>query len=359
MPMRSRSTSERTVGTQEKVSFLGSRAAYGDLPDEVDVKQTHMSWVFMAGDVVYKLKKPVKYPFLDFSTVAAREADCREEVRLNQRLAPNIYLGIVALTLESGTKLALNGAGPMVDWLVKMRRLPEDRMLDRAVERNTITRADVESVADVLATFYGQAEPADLAPQDYVARFARDHAENVSVLTTPMFDLPRETVSAVLRATGDFLAAEQDTLMYQVRQGLVVEGHGDLRPEHICLLDPPVVIDCLEFNRGLRLIEPFEELAVLGLECERLGAAWIGDLVNERCARALGRMPSDRLLSFYTTFRATLRARLALAHLLEPTPRERDKWVPLAMEYLRIAERASSSMYPRAAQQSIRPHGSV
>ncbi len=95
---------------------------------------------------VLKLKKPVKYPFLDFSTIAAREFNCREEIRLNRRLAPDTYIGVVPLTLEPDGKLALNGVGEVVDWLVKMRRLPADRMLDSAIKNGTITRVEVEEV---------------------------------------------------------------------------------------------------------------------------------------------------------------------------------------------------------------------
>jgi aminoglycoside phosphotransferase family enzyme len=357
--MRSRSENTRAVDTQEKVAFLGSPAAYPGGPVEVDVIETHMSWVFLANNSVFKLKKPVKYPFLDFSTVAAREADCRLEVHLNQRLAPGIYLCVVALTLEANATLSLNGTGKVVDWLVKMRRLPADRMLDQAIERCTLIQAEVERVADVLADFYRRAQPADLTPQEYVAQFAHEQAKNASVLTMPIFDLSRETVLTVLKATGDFIAQEPPTLTNRMRDGHVVEGHGDLRPEHICLLDPPVVIDCLEFNRRLRFVDPFDELAFFGLECTRMGAAWIGDLVTERCGRALGDRPSDRLIAFYTTFRASLRARLALAHLLEPNPREPDKWVPRARQYLAIAEQASVRIFPPEAPRSTPHRGNV
>lgn len=357
--MRSRSSGAQAVGLEEKVAFLGSRAAYPEPSPRVDVEETHMSWVFLAGGTVFKLKKPVKYPFLDFSTIAAREVNCREEVRLNRRLAPDTYLGVVPLTRESDGKLAFNGGGQVIDWLVKMRRLPADRMLNRAIERGTVTRAKVEAVADLLAAFYGRAEPADLTPQEFIAGFVHELAENESVLTLPVFDLPHATVNLVLKATRDFVARDSQVLTDRVRKGCVVEGHGDLRPQHVCLVDPPVIIDCLEFNRKLRLVDPFEELVFLGLECERLGAFWVGNLVVKRCADALGGPPPDRLLAFYTAFRASLRARLALAHLLEPKPREPEKWVPLAKQYLAIAERVSSRMAPREAQQSSLPRGSA
>jgi len=357
--MRSGSNNWRAIDTRQKVDFLRSPAAYPGNLAEVDVIETHMSWVFLAGNWVFKLKKPVKYPFLDFSTVAAREADCRTEVLVNQRLAPDIYLGVVALTLEGGRKLALNGSGQVIDWLVKMRRLPSNRMLDQAIVRGTLSRADVESVADVLADFYRHAEPADLRPEEYVMGFTDEQTKNASVLTMPTFDLPRETVSKVLETTGIFIAQESKTLADRVRDSQVVEGHGDLRPEHICLLVPPVIIDSLEFNRRLRFVDPFDELAFLGLECGRLGSSWIEDLIMERCSRALGGMPSDRLIAFYTTFRALLRARLLLVHLLEPEPREPGKWIPLARQYLGIAERASVRIFPQGVPRSTALRDSV
>lgn len=243
----------------------------------------------------------------------------------------------------------------MTDWLVKMRRLPTDRMLDRAIEQGTVTRIEVEAVADALAAFYEEVEPADLTPQEFVAGFVEGLAESETVLIMPQFDLPQATVSMVLKAAQDFIAASSGLLMDRVQQGHVVEGHGDLRPEHVCLMDPPVIIDCLEFNRRLRLVDPFDELTYLGLECERLGASWIGTILADRHNDA----PSDRLLAFYTVYRACLRARLALAHLLEPEPRKPEKWVPLARQYLAIAEQASSRMAPQEAPQSTPPHDST
>lgn len=343
----SQSGGTRDVGLKEKVAFLGSSATYPEPPPRVDREETHMSWVFLAGDTVFKLKKPVKYPFLDFSTIDAREFNCREEIRLNRRLAPDTYLGVVALTLEADGTLALGGKGKAIDWLVKMQRLPADRMLDRAIEEGSVNRAEIEAIADVLAAFYEEVEPADLKPQEYVAGFVEELAENEAVLTMPQFDLPHATVSKVLKAAGDFISRDSGLLMDRVQKGHVVEGHGDLRPEHVCLMDPPVIIDCLEFNHRLRLVDPFDELSYLGLECELLGASWIGATLARRHDDA----PPDRLLAFYTVYRACLRARLALAHLLEPEPRKPKKWVPLARQFIAIAERAIPRLVPQRAPQ--------
>ena len=176
-----------TVSTAEKVAFLGSPEAYPYRPHRVDVTETNMSWVFIAGDRVYKLKKPVRYPFLDFRTLAAREANCREEVRLNRRLAPDDF-GVVPLTKKRADGLALDGRGEVVDWLVEMRRLPEGLMLDRAILEHTVERdrgdLRIDAVASLLIAFYRACPPADIAPSTYVERFAHEHAINEACSAT-------------------------------------------------------------------------------------------------------------------------------------------------------------------------------
>jgi uncharacterized protein len=328
------------VSIDEKVRFLRTGAVYASCPRVVDVKETHMSWVFVAGDRVYKLKKPVHFPFLDFRTLAARENNCREEVRLNRRLAPDVYLGVVSLTVDENSRFAIAGGGKVVDWLVEMRRLPDELMLDQAILRHTIEHdgsGRLDAIADLLIGFYRDSPPIDISPSAYVEQFAREHAINEAVLCDPRFKLDGAQVSDVVARVR--LGIEQGApLKHRAKQGRIVEGHGDLRSEHVCLSDPPVIIDCLEFSHALRLVDPFDELTFLTLECDFLGAGWVGEHIMERCAEGLDDMPAPYLLEFYWTYRACLRARIALAHLLEPNPRTPEKWVPRARRYLQLAQ---------------------
>jgi aminoglycoside phosphotransferase family enzyme len=328
------------VSIDEKVRFLRTGAAYASCPQVVDVKETHMSWVFVAGDRVYKLKKPVHFPFLDFRTLAARENNCREEVRLNRRLAPDVYLGIVSVTVDENGRLAIAGVGEVVDWLVEMRRLPDELMLDQAILRHRIEHdgsGRLDAVADLLIGFYRASPPIDISPSAHVEQFAREHAINEAVLCDPRFELDGAQVRDVVARVRHGI--EDGTLLKnRVMQGHVVEGHGDLRPEHVCLSDPPVIIDCLEFSHALRVVDPFDELIFLTLECELLGSGWVGEHILERCSEGLSDTPAPHLLEFYWNYRACLRARIALAHLLEPNPRTPEKWVPLARRYLQLAQ---------------------
>jgi uncharacterized protein len=326
----------KCVTTAEKVRFLASLEAYPGSTGPVRVEETHMSWVFLVDEQVYKLKKPVCYPFLDFTTIEARETNCREEVRLNRRLAPEVYLGVVALNIGADGNFAIDGDGEIVDWLVRMRRLPAERMLDRSIAEGTVDEMHVDAVARELSEFYGRAAAEDMDGAEYVRRFDHEHAVTRDVLTNRGFDLDRSRVDQVLSSIekqldGSGLVGKRAEL------GKIVEGHGDLRPEHICLLDPPAIIDCLEFSRQLRLVDPVDELVFLWLECERLEAGWVGERILDSCAECLKEEPSDELISFYWAYRGCLRARLSLVHLLESDTRKPLKWLPQARHYIELA----------------------
>lgn len=328
------------VPLEDKVAFLSSPRAYAGFEGEVEVKETHMAWVFLTRERVYKLKKPVEYNHRDCHLLRDRAFLCHEEVRLNRRLAPEVYLGVAALRQDAGGRLEIGGVGEVVDWLVVMKRLPESLMLDVALSQGTVTHARITRVADRLSGFYQGLEPAEMSVETYLEHFTQELDRNRDVITDARFSLAGDGVSPMLDRLDRLVDQEPDLLGERARQGRIVEGHGDLRPEHVCLSEPPVVIDGLEFSRSLRLVDPFDELSFLGLECDRLGAAWIGDLLVNVCARTLMDWPDRRLLAFYTAYRACLRARLSLAHLLEPDPRTPDKWEPQAREYLALAQQA-------------------
>lgn len=340
------------IGLKEKVAFLSRPEAYAEAPARVERHETHMSWVFLTDAFAWKLKKPVQHPFLDYRSLAQRRHFCEEELRLNRRLAPTVYLDTVPLTCGAGDALQLGGKGEIVDWLVRMRRLPAARMLDAALARQAADPGEVAGVASHLAAFFVKAMPAPLPVEAYLGRFTHELALNRGTLHDGAYGLPHEVPLAVLDTLETFLVEERGTLLERLRSGRIIEGHGDLRPEHVFLGDPPAVIDCIEFDRALRLLDPFEELAFLAMECALIpGGAWAGRLILERCATLLGERPPDRLLAFYTAFRACLRARLSVAHLQEPEPREPTKWQPRALRYLASAEAACATLRrPRATR---------
>lgn len=294
-----------------------------------------MSWVFLAGDRVYKLKKPVRFPYLDYSTLAKREAACRAELALNRRLAPDVYEAVTPLT-RTARGLAIGG-GEVVDWLVVMRRLDESQTLEHAIETHTLEAAQLDRVVTTLVDFYRRARPVFASPATLVGHWRRNRAYNKQVLLDPGLNMPAGLVRRIDRAQRLFLERRAHLIAGRARDRAIVDGHGDLRPEHIWLTDPVTIIDCLEFDPSLRAVDPFDEIANLCIECERLGGAWAGEHIKRRAIHALRDHLNEQLFTFYRCSRATLRARLTIAHMLEPNPRTPEKWPRRAREYLAIA----------------------
>jgi len=324
------------VSLDEKVAFLRRTTSYASPVRQVTRLETHMSWVFLAGEEVYKLKKPLRFPYLDFSTLARREAACRAELTLNRRLAPNVYKAVLPMRWSS-RGLAIGGPGDIVDWLVAMRRLDRRQTLEYALQTGRLATWQLDRLVSTLTNFYRHASAIFVSRETHLRGWYRSLAYNKSVLLDPRLALPAGLVRWVDRAQRRFLDERSVLIADRVRHRQIVDGHGDLRPEHIWLGDPVRIIDCLEFNPSLRAVDPFDEIAFLCIECERLGGAWAGEYIKRRVRLTLSGGLSEELFTFYRCHRATLRARLTIAHLLEPNPRTVEKWPRLARTYLRLA----------------------
>ena len=320
-----------------KVAFLSRPESYPGSVGAIERIETHMAWVFLAGDRAYKLKKPVRFSFLDYSTLDARRWICQEEVRLNRRLAPDVYLGTVALTQNPDGALELAGDGDPVEWLVAMRRLPPDRMLDHAVRARPVAPAEVAPVASLLADFFTRAAPEPVDPEQYVDALREAVVNNRGELAVHVRGRDAETVSAVSEMLTGFLETHPELLEERAAARRIVEGHGDLRPDHVFLGPPPAVIDCIEFSRAFRVQDPADELAGLAVELERLGAPALGAAFIETYRKRSGDAPPELLLRFYSAHRALLRARLAIAHL-EDEGADRERWLGLGRSTLALAK---------------------
>jgi uncharacterized protein len=321
----------------EKVEFLKQANIYPDTT-KVEAVETHMSWVFLTDHKVYKLKKPVCYQFLDFRTIEARYKFCQEEVKINQTLAPGVYLGVIPITFQQGEYLQLKGNGEIVDWLVKMKRLPEEFMLQTVLKTGKVRNDWVQKIAEILTDFYLTSSPVKVDPHQCRQQIIKDIELNSTELLRSEFNLPK---SMILNITMDllyFVVKHFDIIYNRVEEGKVVETHGDLKPEHICLAPKPVIIDRLEFNRDLRIMDIAEELSYLALECEMLSSPATGQLFfNVYKWKSHDQIP-DVLIFFYKAKKALLRARLTIRHLLEKKYlKDENKWRNRSAAYLQMA----------------------
>lgn len=326
-----------TLALQRKVDFLCRPDSYPEGSSSVELVQTHACYVFLTDRFVYKLKKPVQRAFLDFRTLAARRHDCEEETRLNRRLAPDVYLGIVPLCLSPRAGLQLGGEGEIVEWLVHMRRLPTALMLDHAIRRGAVSTAAVEAFTAVLTDYYRRSHAVELGPEDYRLRYRRDVEASRNALVDADYGLDRQQIEDISQIQLEVLDIDAPLFARRVRAGRIIDCHGDLRPEHVCTSEPPVFIDCLEFKREFRLLDPVDELSYLALECEYQGAPSVGETVLEFYRE---RMPDPfpaRLADFHKAYRGTLRAKLAAWHLQDGHPAERSHWLSRARDYLALA----------------------
>ena len=330
--------SPAAVALADKIRFLSWPGAYPHRPRQVRVTETHMSCVFLTGSLVFKLKKPVRYPFLDFTTLEARRRYCRTELRLNRRLAGDVYRRLVPLRLGADGELSLGGAGEVVEWLIEMEELPASEMLDNRLAEGRVGSDDVVAVAEMLGRFYAAGKPQVRDGRLYLRHLRKEGKVNRALLLREGWSTRSDRTEAVIGRVEALLEHWTPTILERIAEGRIVEGHGDLRPEHICLRHPLATIDCLEFDREMRILDPYDEVNYLGLECEKLGAGWIRPLLLATLEETLGNRPDPRLINTYAAFRAVLRARICMAHLLDPQPMQPERWPAEARAYLDLAE---------------------
>jgi aminoglycoside phosphotransferase family enzyme len=333
-------TTAGDVAIAEKMRFLSDPGSYPGRERRVEVIETHFSWVFLTSRHAYKLKKPAAGEGYDFRTIAARRRNAIAEVNLNRRLAPKIYLGVVALTRRPGGMLSLGGPGRPVDWLVKMVRLRADRMLDRRLSDGVWHYGEIEAVAARLAAFFADARR---VIQPYPRQKAQLRAEllrSLATLSHACDPALRAPAAYVVRTLDAFLAHRAALFRRRVNERRLIDGHGDLRPEHIYVAGVPVVIDCVEFRPDLRRLDPISEIAFLALECGRFGSTPIAPRLIRRYRNRSGDTPPPSLISFYAAFNAVIRARLAVEHISQPISRTPEEWICRAKSYLAIALKA-------------------
>ena len=290
----------------------------------VTLHATHASWVFVAGDDVWKVKRPVDFGFLDFRTPDDRRRFCEAEVRLNRRLAPDVYLGVEPVrATAAGLELGA-GAGPVVDWAVHMRRLPDEASAEALLAREALDPGRLEGLAARLAAFLEEAPRADAhgAPAALGASVAENFAQVApfvgDLVAADTFEETRAFQTAALAAGADRFAA-------RVAEGRIRDGHGDLRLEHVYFLPgpsavaEPTVIDCIEFNDRFRCGDAAGEAAFLAMELEAARRPDLAAGFLARFAEASGDIGLYGVLDFYLSYRAFVRGKVACFVAADPT----------------------------------------
>lgn len=307
------------------IHALSRPEAYPHAVDKVEVHQTHISVVFLAGPYAYKVKKSVNLGFLDFSTLDKRKDFCEEEVRLNRRLAPQVYLRVVPITgpdlpatEEDPLEIRMGGQGKVVEWAVQMKRLPADATLEARLERNDVTVKQLRDLAERLAEFHRRAESSphiwSFGRYAVVAQNARENLAQAEPLvgatvSAMVFERVRSLTEAHLTQCHDWIEARAEA-------GLPRDTHGDLHLDHVYLFpgEPPpndlVIIDCIEFSDRFRFADPIADMAFLVMDLKFHGRRDLASAFAEAYFRARPDSAGQQLLPFYAAYRAVVRAKV-------------------------------------------------
>lgn len=295
------------------VAFLLKPESYSHPVEDVQLVQTHISFVFLAGEYVYKWKKPVNFGFLDFSTLEKRKFYCEQELALNRRLCPDLYLDVVTIN-DDGGQYSLNGLGAVTEYGVRMARMPEERMMVKVIADGGLSTAEIDRIVDVLVPFYRQADGSEA-----INAFGRVEAVAVNVLEnfsqTEAFvgqgALSREQFDRIGAYARAFL---QDEMRFERRRttGRIRDCHGDLYSANICLTDPVRIFDCIEFNERFRYSDVAADVAFLAMDLDFHGLPELSSYFIERFIRESEDTGLMEMLDFYKCYRAMVRGKINL-----------------------------------------------
>jgi len=328
-------------------------AFYPEPPEKVELVQTHISYVFIAGAFVYKLKKAVRFSFIDCTDLERRRHLCDEEIRLNRRLAPDVYIGMFPI-FRAGQDFVLgdksSGHSMAVDYVLKMRRLPAERMLDRVVARREADPAIIRTLASVIVNFYRGASSAQASRYATAAELWRlVIGETIDMERTVSLSLAAKDLASIDNYCRGFIASHWKMLNARAKAGRVREGHGDLRCEHICIEEGKIsIFDCVEFSERLRTCDLASEIAFLAMDLDRLGAPDLADELVGAVAESTQDEELPLLTPFYKCYRAIIRGVVESlrSRQAETEDRERKSAVALASQYFSLARRYAIDAAP-------------
>jgi aminoglycoside phosphotransferase family enzyme/predicted kinase len=314
--MNPRARCRSAVEPGEVRAAVARLASPGDVCS-VEVRETHISWVFLAGERAYKLKKPLVLPFLDYGTPARRRQMCLEEVRLNRRLAPKVYLGVRGvIRTPDGVELAEESDPRSVDYVVEMRRYDEKRTLAAMLGRGELPRAAVAQVAQTLAKFHAACRARER--QSGARTVDREVDRNIGeLLGVAELRADRDQIHRLSRLLTAYVESHSDGLDARAARGLTRECHGDLRAEHVVLDRHPCIVDCVEFDVSVRTLDVADDLAFLVMDLAALGGDRLGSELVEAYRDAGGDCGDDSLLAFFAVHRALVRAKVLFVRALQ------------------------------------------
>jgi aminoglycoside phosphotransferase family enzyme len=315
--------------------------AYPAPPKNIELVQTQISYVFLADDLVYKIKKPVDFGFLDFTTLEKRLHFCRKEVELNRRLCTEAYLGVVRITGDKG-QYTIEGKGKAKEYAVKMHRLPREVMMDVLLEEKKVTPEMIERVAGILVEFHRNAatggEINEVGGINAVIKNTSENFEQTEQYAGKI--VPQEVYQRIKDYTEGFIR-ENDALFHRrVAEGRIRDCHGDLHAAHICFGDKICIYDCIEFIDRLRYTDVVADVAFLAMDLDRYDRRDLSVIFVKAYVEKSGDTGLMKLLNFYKCYRAYVRFKVGCSQYDDPyiPADEKEKILANTRGYFKLAE---------------------
>ena len=305
--------------TQAQVEQLVQTQNLREMGTSLDLIETHISWLLLGAEHVLKIKKPVKFSFLDFSSLEKRKYYCQEEVRLNRRLSPSMYLGVIPIRTFAGRILAGENEGEIIDYAVLMRRMDESRQMDRLLRKDQVTLEHMEGLANQLSRFHIAAKQIKTPLE--LEQMQADFADILSIkpqLQALLGKRAVDSIEKIVKAAVAFLEEHAFQLYVRKMQGWTIDGHGDLHARNIFLLDSPVIFDCIEFGDHFREVDVLDELAFLCMDLNFYRREHLEEHFLQRYLRLNSCMSGEidrQLFLYYKLYRANVRLKVEALQL--------------------------------------------
>lgn len=319
-------------------------AIYPDHLGKIRLAETHISLVFLTGNYAYKVKKPVNFGFLDFTSIEKRKYYCEREVTLNLRLAPTLYLGVTRIT-EEDNRIVLEGKGRAIEYAVKMRQIPEEFLMNRLLEKKEVTSGMIEAISEKLVRFYFSAETGDrIKSFAKPERVKQDTDENFEQ-TEKYIDvtISGDVYQEVKEKTDQFYRTKEKVFYQRIKEDRIRDCHGDLRLEHIFWGEEISIFDCIEFNERFRYTDVAADIAFLAMDLDYHGREDLSEHLIQAYIGESGDYELMELLDFYKCYRAYVRGKVESFRLDDPNIPEEEKKEALkrARKYFDLAHRYS------------------
>ena len=322
---------------QELIRALMDPKAYPDDSQTVELKQTQMSCIFLTGDHVYKVKKPVNLGYLDYTSLKSRQYFCQREVELNRRLCPDAYLGVVAITRDKD-RISMGGEGEVIEYAVKMRHLPEEAMMDVLLAKNRVSPQMITKVANRVAEFHREAET--VSGFGDIKTITTNTEENFNQTEKYIGQtISREQYEGIQDYTNSFIKNNAWLINKRIAGKKIRDCHGDLHAAHICFTNGICIYDCIEFNDRFRYCDVAAEVAFLAMDLDRYRRADLSRVFVDAYVDKSGDRELKKVLHFYKCYFAYVRGKVESFKLDDPLipEEEKAKTLAIAKRYFELA----------------------